>query len=56
MKKSKSPHENHTSSSKIGMGDSYGTGIKAKVGKVRDVMGLKAMTNKKLGVPPKKLA
>jgi len=58
MKKLKSTlgKQSHTSPNKIGMGDNYGTGIKAKVGKVLEGMGMKTMSNKKLGVPPKKLA
>ncbi len=47
----------HTSNSKIGMGDFYGTGIKQKVGSMtRDYMGINSMTSKKMGKPPKSLA
>ena len=44
----------HTSDTKYGMGDNYGTGIKAKLGRVReDTMGMHAMTPKKLKTPPR---
>lgn len=46
----------HTSNSKIGMGDFYGTGIKQKMGRARDVMGMSPPTAAKLKKPPKKLA
>lgn len=44
----------HTQNTKYGMGDNYGTGVKAKLGKVReDTMGMHAMTLKKLKKPPR---
>jgi hypothetical protein len=46
----------HSSDSKVGMGDSYGTGIKQKVGKAKEIMGQSPMMPKKFGVPPKKMA
>lgn len=47
----------HTAATPYGMGDNYGTGIKAKVGTMReDSMGLMSMTPKKLKKPPKSLA
>lgn len=47
-------HVNHSS---MGMGDYYGTGIRAKLGRVReDSMGMNAATPKKLSVPPRNLA
>ncbi len=49
--------EAHSADAKYGMGDYYGTGIKAKVGRVRsDSMGSNAVTSKKLKTPPKSLA
>jgi hypothetical protein len=48
--------EAHTSKSKIGMGDNYGSGIKNPVGKIRDIMGITDITPKKMGKPPKSLA
>ncbi len=47
----------HTSNSKIGSGDSYGTGVKQKVGTIkRDFMNSKPLSAKKLGKPPRSLA
>lgn len=44
----------HTSNSKFGMGDHYGTGIRAKLGRMReDSMGMMNVTPKKLKKPPK---
>ncbi len=49
--------EAHTSPTKIGMGDNYGSGIKNKVGTMReDSMGMNAVPKKSLSKPPKKLA
>lgn len=59
MKKSKPlkrTNEAHTSKSKIGMGDHYGSGVRNPVGKVRDVMGITDVTPKRLKKPPKSLA
>lgn len=46
----------HTPKSPIGMGDFYGTGIKQKMGRNRDVTGLNEVSPKKMKVPPKSLA
>lgn len=54
--KKKPPKTAHTSDSQKGSGDYYGTGIRNKVGKVRDVMGYTDMPKKKLKIPPKSLA
>lgn len=43
-------HVSHTS---MGMGDYYGTGIRAKIGKMRDGMGMETVTPKQLKTPPK---
>lgn len=44
----------HTANTKYGMGDNYGTGLKAKIGKMReDSLGMLALTPKKLKTPPK---
>lgn len=49
--------EAHTAPTKYGMGDYYGTGIKQKVGRMRqDFMGNTPTSNKKFGKPPKSLA
>ncbi len=46
----------HTANTPYGMGDYYGTGIKAKLGKMRDGMGMQQVTPKKMKTPPKSLA
>lgn len=47
----------HTPNTKLGMGDNYGSGIKNKVGKVReDTLGMRDVTPAKLKKPPKSLA
>lgn len=59
MKKSKSlkrTNEAHTSKSKIGMGDHYGSGVKNPIGKIRDVMGITDVKPKGLKKAPKSLA
>jgi len=44
----------HTSNAKFGMGDNYGTGIRAKIGRMRsDSMGMIALNPKKLKTPPR---
>ena len=56
MKKNKPLKQAHTSSSKFGMGDYYGTGIRNPMGKSSDVMGMEGVSSKKLKKPPKSLA
>lgn len=56
MKKSKVHKENHVAPTKYGMGDNYGTGIRAKVGRERDNMILNPLPKNKLNKPPKSLA
>ncbi len=47
----------HVANTKYGMGDNYGTGIKAKIGRMRDdSVGMVVLTPKKLKTPPKSLA
>ena len=46
----------HVANTKYGMGDNYGTGIRAKLGRMREGMGMVTMSNQKLGKPPKSLA
>lgn len=47
----------HTPRSQKGLGDYYGTGIRAKIGKMReDSMGMHQITPAKLKKPPKSLA
>ncbi len=58
LKPSKVKHkEAHSANAKYGMGDYYGTGIKAKVGTMRsDSMGMNSVNPKSLKKPPKSLA
>ena len=52
--KSKKPKQAHTANTKYGMGDNYGTGIRAKLGKVRDnTVGMAKLSKKKIGTPPR---
>lgn len=54
--KPKKPRFSHTANTKYGMGDNYGTGIRAKLGSVRDdTMGMKKLSRKQLGTPPKSI-
>lgn len=46
----------HTANTPYGMGDHYGTGVKAKLGRMREGMGMKILTNHQLGTPPKSVA
>ena len=47
----------HVTNTKYGMGDNYGTGIKAKVGRMRDdSMGQNWFSPAKLKKPPKSIA
>ena len=56
MKKPKPLKNAHTSDTKKGMGDYYGTGITAKIGKMREGVGFESLTKKQLKTPPKSLA
>lgn len=57
MKPVKGLKNAHTPNTKYGMGDHYGTGVKAKLGKMRDdSMGMIAVTPKKLKKPPRSVA
>lgn len=47
----------HSSNQKFGMGDNYGTGIKQKVGTMRqDYLGLTPSVPKKMKTPPTSVA
>lgn len=48
--------EAHTDNVKIGMGDYYGTGLTAKIGKIRDVTGFENPQKVNLKKPPKSVA
>ena len=57
MKKTKTPRFSHTSNSPKGMGNYYGTGIRAPLGKMRDdSIGMVQVSGKKLKKPPRSLA
>jgi hypothetical protein len=53
MKKPKQLSSAHTANTKYGMGDCYGTGIRAKLGVMREGAGMNPLSKKKLGTPPK---
>lgn len=46
----------HTPKSPKGMGDYYGTGIVAKIGRMRDGMGFEQLSPTQLKKPPRSLA
>ena len=46
----------HTTNSPYGMGDHYGTGIRSKIGKMREGMGFQEVSKQKLKNPTKNLA
>ena len=56
MKPAKGLKNAHTSNAKIGMGDFYGSGVKQKVGRMREDMLNTSVSRKKMGKPPKSLA
>lgn len=46
----------HVQNTPYGMGDHYGTGIRAKLGRMRDdSMGMRALNQKKLKTPPRSI-
>ena len=58
IKNPKKSQEAHSSNRKFGMGDYYGTGYKAPLGKMRDTSspGMNPVPMSKLRKPPKSLA
>lgn len=48
--------ESHVSNTQFGGGDYYGTGVKQKVGRVREDYMSNPISPKKMGKPPKSLA
>lgn len=56
IKKIKPLKNAHTSNSKLGMGDNYGTGQRNKLGKMIEGTGMATLTKKQLGTPPRSLA
>lgn len=56
-KRKTSSGDSHCDFEGLGMGDNYGTGIKNKVGRMReDSLGWHAVSKSKLKVPPRSLA
>lgn len=57
LPKVKKGAETHTAPTKYGMGDHYGSGVKAPLGKMRsDTPGYRPVSKGKMGKPPKALA
>lgn len=56
MKSIKANKQFHSSNDKIGKGDSFGSGVKNKVGKAKEIMGVKPMAKSQMGKPPKSFA
>lgn len=48
--------EAHSANMKKGMGDYYGTGVKAKIGRVRESFILNPVSKSKMKKPPRSLA
>lgn len=46
----------HTANTAYGMGDHYGTGVRAKLGTIREGVGMVKISSRKMGTPPKSLA
>lgn len=53
LTKQKPHNEAHVAKTEYGMGDHYGTGIRNPMGRMRDGMGMKEITPRKLKTPPK---
>lgn len=45
----------HTANTQYGMGDHYGTGVRAPLARIRDGMGMKELSKKKMNTPPRSL-
>ena len=46
----------HVSNESLGMGNYYGSGVRNKVGRVRDVFGVSEQSNRNTSKPPRSLA
>ena len=55
-KRIKAKPEAHSTNSKYGMGDSYGTGVKAKVGRSIHSSFGNVVSTEKMDIPPRSLA
>ena len=52
--KPKKARFSHTANTKYGMGDNYGTGVRQKLGRVRDdTVGMAKLSKKQLKTPPR---
>jgi len=49
----KSSGDSHVSHTSMGMGDYYGTGVRNKMGRMIEGNGMKTISKKKIGTPPK---
>lgn len=56
VKPMKRTGESHVSNTKMGMGDYYGTGVKAKIGTLIQGSGMNPLPPNKLKKPPKSVA
>lgn len=56
MKNKKAPKSAHTDNNKKGLGDYYGTGVRAKIGRVREDMISQNISSRNLRKPPQSLA
>ena len=52
-KKAKFPKFAHVANTKYGMADHYGTGVRQKLGRMRDGLGMVTMSDKRIGKPPR---
>lgn len=46
----------HVQNTKYGMGDNYGLGVKAKMGRIIEGSGMHKLNKRQIGTPPKGLA
>lgn len=53
--KPKKPRFSHTANTKYGMGDNYGTGVRAKIGIMREGTGMSTLSKKQIGTPPRSI-
>ncbi len=56
MKKVRANKEAHTSNSKVGMGDFYGSGVRNPMARSIDIFGMENLPKKKIKKAPKSLA
>lgn len=51
--KTKPNKQAHVANTQYGMGDHYGTGVRAPLAKIRDGMGMKEISKKGIKTPPR---